>query len=131
MLKFLNALGVSLFLSGCVTSGHSTPAQLAEYKKSIPVCYEKTECQKMWSAARRWILNNSGYKLQHITSDYMETYNPRNGDTDIAFRASLEPSGDGYRIVGEAWCGNMFGCVPVQHEAMINFNQYVSDSIYR
>ncbi|QCG64265.1 hypothetical protein [Pseudomonas veronii] len=41
---------------------------------TIPVCISDKDCELKWSAARRWVLSNAGYKIQSITSDYIETH---------------------------------------------------------
>lgn len=94
---------------------------------SIPTCATDKECEMKWSAARQWVLANSGFKIQLLTNDFLETYNPPRGATQIAVRVAKEPMADGgYRFVVTTWCGNIFGCVPDQWAAAQAFNDHLN-----
>lgn len=83
----------------------------------------------MWAASRRWVLSNAAMKIQTHTDDFIETYNSIGGSPELAARVSKEPEGLGtYRFVVETWCGNLFGCVPNNIEAMIGFNRAVASA---
>lgn len=112
---------------GC--AGGTRPNFQAEWQRTIPTCTEPRECEIKWAAARRWLLNNAGFKLQHVTDDFLETYNPPQHSADIAVRVVKEPlQPEGYRFVVSVWCNNMFGCQPNQWEAAVSFNEYVNSS---
>ena len=101
----------------------------AEYNRTIPTCHTERECELMWSIVRRWIFDNAGQKLQHITDDFMETYNPRKNSPRLAVRVSKDPLLDdsGYRITVTTWCDNLFGCTPDASWAAMDFNKKLSE----
>jgi hypothetical protein len=80
-------------LSGCATVDHT--AQRAELARTAPTCLTDRECELKWSAARSWVLANSGWKIQHLTNDFIETYNPVGSSTNIAVRVVKEPIAKG------------------------------------
>lgn len=124
---FLVLAGV---ISGCATTPSPEQQELrAAVARTIPTCRETKECEVKWAAARSWILANSGWKLQHIQPDFMETYNSVDGSTSLAVRVTKEPDQSGaYRILATVWCDNIFGCNPDKWQALKNFNRYVNDS---
>jgi hypothetical protein len=98
-----------------------------EYERTIPTCGSEKDCELKWSAARTFVLSNSDRKLQHITNDYLETYNPAPSSPGLAWRVNKEATGSSsYRIVATAWCANMFGCVPDNLTTMLRFNEAVN-----
>lgn len=127
MRKLIIASSIPLLIAGCVNT-EQKQAQAAEFRATIPECHSEQQCELMWSAARRWVLSNAGYKFQHITPDFMETYNPTESSLKLAARVVKEPlpDGSGYNIVISTWCANIFGCAPDAHLAAINFNKQVS-----
>lgn len=112
--------GALIVLAGCAaTQSAERQGQLAEINRTIPTCSDSKECEIKWAAARSWIISNAGWKLQHVTSDFLETYNAVGGSASLAVRVVKEPQANGsYRILGSIWCDNMFGCVPDQFEAL-------------
>ena len=128
-IKALVCVVVVFSLSGCVSYEQKT-AEKAELERTTPKCYSANECELMWSAARRWVLDNAGFKLQHVTDDFLETYNPAPNSPRLAARVTKEPlaDGSGYKIVIEAWCNNVFGCRPKQYDASLEFNKTVSNA---
>lgn len=123
--KFLIAAAVLSLFSGCASVD---PAKLDQFNSTIPKCTASVDCDIKWAAGRTWILSNSKLKFQHITPDYMETYNPSEGDPVLGFRVNKEPlGGDEYQIKAAAWCGNIFGCSnPTAIDALISFNASVN-----
>jgi len=117
-------------LAGCAT----TPSPELEAKRqqvaaTIPTCKSDKECEVKWSAARQWVLNNSGYRFQNMTPDYMETYNSTDASVDLAARVIKTPQSDGsYRIEASVWCANIYGCRIEPWDALIQFNQSVTAS---
>lgn len=99
-----------------------------EYGLTQPSCDSAKSCERLWAAARAFVLANSETRFQTVGSDFMETYNPPSGSPGLAWRVTKEPlpGSDAYRIVAKAWCGNMFGCVPNALEAMVRFNRAVA-----
>lgn len=99
-----------------------------DFAETIPTCISEKECQVKWSAARRFVTAHSDWKIQTLTTDFLETYNPRSGDPGLAWSVSKDAASDGmsYRIVARARCANMFGCVPDAMKTMIAFNREVS-----
>jgi len=114
-------------LAGCATA--HDPAKEAEGNRTVPTCSEPKECEVKWATARQWVLENAGWKLQTITPDYMETFNPMDGSTELAVRVQKVAQADGtYKIMVRVWCGNMFGCRVKPWDAVIHFNRAVSES---
>lgn len=102
-----------------------------EIKRTMPTCKEARECEVKWAAARKWVLDHSAYKIQHITDDYIETYNPQRYSTGIAVRVRKDAiSSGGYRFLVDVWCDNSRGCQPDSQSAAISFNRTVN-SAYR
>ena len=97
--------------------------------RSVPAstCSSEKECEVKWSAARRWIHDNCGFKLQHYSGDFMETFNATDYSPSLACRVSKEPvSQSTYQLRFEANCANMFGCNPPVQQARNDFNRYVT-----
>ncbi len=104
------------------------PAKQEEAQRTAPTCMTDRECELKWAAARRWVMNNSPYKLQIVTGDYLETYSATGGSPRISVRVSKEPikaGTGGYIILVAVVCDNMFGCVPDAWDAAIAFNKEV------
>lgn len=132
--KTLFLCGVSAaLLIGCATpeeraeyARQESEAQ-AKYEASIPTCSNDKECQAKWAAARRWVLDYCGFKLQHITDDYMETFN--SGDyaaTEMWCRVTKSPTSEtAYRIELENGVNNPFGAGGLS-AARWQFNQAVN-----
>lgn len=56
----------------------SPPERRAESPPgTAPTCLSDRECELKWTAARQWVRANADMKLQHVTADFMETYNRR------------------------------------------------------
>lgn len=118
-----------LILAGCAaTPSPDLAVKQKQVNDTIPTCREAKECEIKWATARQWVLTHSGYKIQNITADYLETYNSVGGSTSLAARVQKLPNPDGsYRIEASFWCDNMFGCVPLSPlDALLNFNQTVN-----
>lgn len=129
-MRKLFVLFVVILVAGCATT--PTPQEL-EMKRSIaatvPTCKEAKECEVKWAAARNWITANSGWKLQHVQPDFMETYNSVDGSTGIAVRVTKQPRQDGsYSIDAAVWCDNWIGCFPDKWVALKHFNDFVNAS---
>ncbi len=118
------SLLISLMLTSCA-SGPPLEERNAQFVRSVPVCLTNWECELKWSAARQWIAD-AGMKLQHITPDFMMTYNPPRESSALAVRVVKEPMAGGYRINVYTWCNNIFGCVPNSLDAAQVFNNYVN-----
>ncbi|MBA3563092.1 MAG: hypothetical protein H0W33_03605 [Gammaproteobacteria bacterium] len=128
-----------LVLLACVTSGcywaerHERRAEgiraAQEFQRTVPVCITDDECDRKWAFARRWVLDNSGYKIQHYSDDYIETFNIRDiAATRLWVRVTREPAeyDDSYRILVELGCNNPLGCNMELPEARQRFNDYVN-----
>lgn len=121
------ALGCAL-LGGCATM---TPQQQAAFQQQMaatqPHCTSTRQCQAAWSAARNWVTNTCGMKIQTMTETYIETYNSPETSTDLACRVTIDPDPrGGYTLSIAVSCGNLFGCVPDAHKAALAFNDTVS-----
>lgn len=80
-----------------------------------------------WAAARTYVLNTAGYRMQTYSADFMQTYPAVGGKTEIAAEVNRQPApGGGYAIVAKFWCDNPFGCFPNQWDALDGFNKAVA-----
>lgn len=114
-------------LSGCnTTPSPEIQAKRAELERTTPVCNDEKDCNAKWEAAQLWIVHNSGFKIQTATNVLIQTYNATGGSAAIAVQATKEPIGGGkYKILVRVSCDNMFGCVPNQWDAALDFNRKV------
>lgn len=115
----------AIAVSGCVNTQERRNQQ-AQFNATIPTCHSEKECEYKWSAARRWVINNAGMKLQHVENDFLETYNSGRNSAALAVRVVKEPISDGYRIIVSTGCRNLFGCVPDSRESALDFNRTVN-----
>lgn len=127
MRPLLLGLVAATILAGC--ANQQNYELQAEAQRTIPVCLSEKECEAMWASARRWVLDNAGFKIQNYGSDYFDTYNPTQASPRLAAQVSKEPFGNGsYRIIAKLWCDNMFGCQPDKWQALISFNSAVNSA---
>lgn len=130
----LAALATSA-LSGCMTPeaaaqrDEAERAARAQYVASIPTCSTAKECEAKWSAARRWVLDHCGFRLQTVTADYMETYNVRDvASTAMWCRVTRSPISETvYRIELENGVNNLFALGGLA-ESRADFNAFVTSS---
>jgi len=102
-------------------------AKRAELEQTTPICNDEKDCNAKWEAAQLWIVHNAGFKLQTTTNVLLQTYNATGGSPSIAVQVTKEPMGGGkYKILVSVSCDNMFGCVPNQWDAALDFNRTVS-----
>ena len=125
MKRLFATLSAALLLTSCQTYDPAVAkAKLARIKQTIPICTIPAECEAKWEAAQLWVVRNAGYKIQLATSVLIETYNSVQPSTNLAVQVIKEPAGAGnYRFLAKAWCGNVFGCFPDPHDAVLDFNQ--------
>lgn len=129
MKKLITATAAAILLSGCASQVEHRRQLMAEVESTRPVCKADKECTLMWSAARRWVLENSSMKIQHITDDFIETYNPTGGSPRIGVRVVKDPLPDGsHKISVRVWCDNIFGCNPDALGAAVHFNRTVASA---
>jgi len=99
-----------------------------------PVCTTPQQCVAMWSAARKWVRNTCGYKLEKDTENLLETYNtvnntiPRQVSRSLACRVTRTPRPEGgYVFTVTASCSAISPpsnpCYPPADEAMSDFNR--------
>lgn len=114
--------------SGCATApSPALQAKRAQFQSTIPTCEDEADCKAKWEAAQLWVVHNAGFKIQTATDVLIETYNPGPYDAKIAARVTKEPLGGGkYRLIVFVWCSNVFGCVPNDWDAALNFNAVVA-----
>jgi len=94
-------------LIGCATDAKPDfqPSQIVA-PVPAPFCGTPAGCEAGWTSARRWVLDNSGYKLRLDSSDYMETFGPKGGHRYLAVRVTRVPvDGGAHRIQIEVVCG--------------------------
>lgn len=118
-------------LVGCATV---TPLQQEKWNESIPICFGDDDCRTKWAAARDWVRENAGYKIQIYSDDFIETYSPIGSDQKIAVSVTKKPLATyaaGVTTNGifiNVRCGNVFGCVPSHDQAITAFNRYVAQT---
>ncbi|HEY1724000.1 MAG TPA: hypothetical protein VGF89_01150 [Steroidobacteraceae bacterium] len=92
-----------------------------------PICSSDADCTVKWAAARTYVLQNTAYKIQTYSPDFMQTFNPGPGDAALAATVNKAPQPNGtYAIVATFFCNNMFGCVPSASLVLDGFNRYVA-----
>ncbi|MEN4831741.1 PDZ domain-containing protein [Pantoea vagans] len=130
-MKTLIVLLSFILLSGCV-SGEQRKAQQDQMNKTVPTCASQKQCDAAWSAARQWVTQNCGMKIQNYSADYIETYNslPNSASTACQVAKNLQPNGVSTLNITVS-CGNMFGCVPNQVDSVLAFNKFVGDYVSR
>lgn len=98
-----------------------------QYEAAIPRCSSDKECQAKWAAARRWVLDHCGFKLEHVTDDFMETFNSGNAAaTQMWCRVTKSPINEtAYKIELENGANNWFGNGDMP-AIRAEFNAYVS-----
>ena len=120
----------SIVLSGCAMSPAQQQAvadRNARFLEGQPKCFNDKDCERMFAAARSWVVSNCGMKIQNITDSYIETYNSTDGNTALHCRVSKDPFGqDGWVLSVTTGCGNLFGCYPDSWAAAFDFNAKVS-----
>lgn len=117
---------ITLVIGGCSLSAYRPdPVKQALAQASIPACHQERECAAKWSAAKKWVMTNSPYKVRLLSEDFIETFAATGGSSLISARVSKEPTADGYRFVVGVWCDNMFGCNPDAWDAAVAFNREV------
>lgn len=128
MKRIVSVMTVAL-LTSCALSPEQQAAvanQQQRFLESRPRCYDSSSCERIWSAARNWVINNCGMKIQNITDGYIETYNSTDGSTDIHCLVTKDPLPDnGYVLNVTIGCANVFGCVPNVSQAAFAFNSAV------
>ena len=123
------ALIAAAVLAGCATvPDPAAEQQAALLASSVPTCKEAKECEVKWAAARDWVIDHAGMKLQNIQPDYMDTYNPPDSGTELAVMVRKKPQADGsYKIVARVWCDNWIGCIPMTPtDATLDFDRTVT-----
>lgn len=121
----------ALLLQGCASTEElaARDQEAAFYERSIPRCSTDKECQAKWSAARRWVLDHCDFKLEHVTDDFMETFNIQDSaSTGVWCRVTKSPENDTtYRIELENGANNWFAQGDLKSRR-VDFNRYVKDA---
>lgn len=125
-------VAITTLLSSCATAPTAEDLQAEQhYRDSIPTCSTAKECEVKWAAARNWVLNNCGFRIEKIEPDYIETY--KSGDsanTDLYCRVTKSAvSETEYRIELAAGANNFLMYMGSQHTALLQgFNDAVNQS---
>ncbi|WAM43692.1 PDZ domain-containing protein [Edwardsiella piscicida] len=128
-MKKIAIILTTLILSGCVSSAERQRQQ-AEIDRTIPLCSSQKQCDAAWAAARQWVNQNCGMKIQNYSSDYIETYNSPADSAALACQVTKNPLPNGASAINlRTSCSNMFGCVPDTYQSIINFNNYVNKNV--
>ncbi|EOY8739511.1 PDZ domain-containing protein [Klebsiella michiganensis] len=130
-MKKIAIILTALTLAGCVSSSERQRQQ-AEIDRTIPQCSSQKQCDAAWSAARQWVNQNCGMKIQNYSNDYIETYNSPANSAALACQVTKNPLPNGASSINiRTSCSNMFSCVPDTYQAVINFNNYVNENVER
>lgn len=124
-MRSLVVIGVLALMAGCAP--RPDPASSAEALKPVH-CEGQDQCNKYWSAAQVWVAQNSVYPVQIVTDTLIQTARPKLNDVDLAFIITKEKVGNGYDIVINGGCANMFGCQPHPMTAAASFKRYVRNA---
>lgn len=128
-MKKLLIIIFGVMLAGCVSKTVRNQQQ-DEINRTIPACSSQKQCDAAWSAARQWVTQNCGMKIQNYSNDYMETYNSIGDSTAIACQVTKNPHPNGVNTIDARMsCANMFGCTPDQFQSVIAFNKYINNAI--
>jgi hypothetical protein len=120
----------TLLACGCAT-------QRAAKHELVPaalVCLDDRQCEAMWSAARRWILNTCRYPIERETANLIETRNtvnntvPRQVSTALACRVTRTARPEGGSVVAATASCSAVGptadpCYPPVSEALHEFRR--------
>ncbi|WP_312582999.1 PDZ domain-containing protein [Atlantibacter hermannii] len=124
---FVFVLG--FLLSGCVSQSVRNQQQ-DEINQTIPSCSSQRQCDAAWAAARQWVTQNCGMKIQNYSNDYIETYNSIGNSTNTSCQVTKNPHPNGVNSINiTVSCANMFGCTPDQYQSVIEFNKYVGEVV--
>jgi hypothetical protein len=119
---------ISLLVACSTVPPEELNAARDAYNNSIPICGTAKECEAKWAAARNWMLEQCGLRLQHIEQDYLETY--KSGDyanTDLYCRVTKTPISEAeYRIELTAGANN-----PLMYSApaLLKIQQHFNDRV--
>jgi hypothetical protein len=118
-----------------LSAAGAEPGQVAGHPLGMsPVCVAPQQCVAMWTAARSWVRNTCGYRLEKDTGNVLETYNtvnntvPRQVSRSLACRVTrtARPEG-GYVFTVTASCSAISPptnpCYPPADEATGEFNR--------
>ncbi len=109
----------AMLLAGCASQPTASQAPIS------PTC-TVADCEVKWAAARTFVINHAGMKLQTYSADYMQTYSPVGGSTALGAEVNKQPIPGGYAIVAKFWCDNPFGCFPKADETLREFTAAVN-----
>jgi hypothetical protein len=116
-----------LLVTACVTPQHQIELQQL-VEATIPTCDGTEDCAAKWNAARTWVMQHAGYKIQTTTDVVIQTFEAVDS-SDRALMATVRKESIGagkYRIVAQLSCRNMFGCATNPGKATLNFNRTVA-----
>ncbi len=134
-MKFpLFVLSTVVLLGGCQSTAFDLKDDVL-FQQTIPVCTTDDECEKIWNAARQWVIKATPQGLATDTSERIQTNAADDEsfiwETDIT--VSKAPLGDGkYQIIMETGCSTTINSCDTERRLMRQFNKdmarYVSSS---
>jgi len=134
-MKFpLFVLSTVILLAGCQSTAFDLKDDVL-FQQTIPVCTTDDECEKIWNAARQWVMKTTPQGLATDTTERIRTHAADDEsflwETDIT--VNKVPLGDGkYQIVMETGCSMTINSCDTERRLMRQFNKdmarYVSSS---
>lgn len=131
-MRLLALIAGTSVLTGCAVAARTDPATVSAWKtealQTLPKCKSDKECEVKWAAARQYVLEHSAWKIQHMTSDFIETFSPPTGQWTLGWQVTKKPMSDGsYAIETKVWCGTTYTeCEPPNWQALRDFNRAVN-----
>ena len=125
MKPFLSALALVFLLASCQGSGFRLEDD-ALFQQTIPVCQTEDECERVWQAARQWVMQATPQGLAVASDERIQTRaaddEALDWEADIIVRKL--PAGDGkYRIVIETLCSTSINKCEHERRLMRRFNR--------
>ena len=128
MKKYILTVCLGILLTGCATQNvgkNMSPDDRLELNAPL-YCEGEMQCKDVWERAMYYVTSNSGYKIQNANDMLIQTYNPTQIDTKLAWQITKKPLGNGkYQILTSAWCNNVSGCYPDAYEATLAAKRYM------
>ncbi|GJM13258.1 MAG: hypothetical protein DHS20C12_16610 [Pseudohongiella sp.] len=125
--RTLLPLFAAALLVSCAASPE-TQAKMDEYARTIPICSSDAECQRKWSLAREWTVENSDFNIRgegdtriHASSNIISQ-----GGVGVVVTKVANGANE-FQIVADLECFSAYGC-PDIWDLKIDFNQTLNNA---